>query len=43
MRLLLSRRVGILEALAFPCGRVGLLVLPLCGAAVTFLCRGKEK
>jgi hypothetical protein len=30
-------------ALAFPCFHVGLFVLPLCGAAPTFLCRRKEK
>ena len=30
-------------ALAFPCIVIGLLVLPLCGAAPTFLCRRKEK
>ncbi|MCG5073292.1 hypothetical protein [Paraburkholderia tagetis] len=28
---------------AFSCVRVGLLALPLCGAAPTFLCSGKEK
>jgi hypothetical protein len=28
---------------AFPCFHVGLFVLPLCGAAPTFLCRRKEK
>jgi hypothetical protein len=30
-------------ALAFPCFHVGLFALPLCGAALTFLCRRKEK
>jgi hypothetical protein len=30
-------------ALAFPCFRIGLFALPLCGAAPTFLCGGKEK
>jgi hypothetical protein len=29
--------------LAFPCFLSGLLALPLCGAAPTFLCRRKEK
>jgi hypothetical protein len=29
--------------LAFPCFLIGLFVLPLCGAAPTFLCRRKEK
>jgi hypothetical protein len=29
--------------LAFPCCVIGLLALPLCGAAPTFLCRRKEK
>jgi hypothetical protein len=28
---------------AFSCFRVGLPGLPLCGAAPTFLCSGKEK
>jgi hypothetical protein len=28
---------------AFPCFVCGLLALPLCGAAPTFLCRRKEK
>jgi hypothetical protein len=32
-----------LASLAFPCVRVGLLASPLCGAAPTFLCSGKEK
>ena len=31
------------RALAFPCIVSGLLALPLCGAALTFLCRRKEK
>ena len=43
--------VSVLGALAFPCSGFrafpcivsGLLVLPLCGAAPTFLCRRKEK
>jgi hypothetical protein len=35
--------VGVLAALAFPCFLIGLLALPLCGAAPTFLCRRKEK
>jgi hypothetical protein len=30
-------------ALASPCFHVGLFALPLCGAALTFLCRRKEK
>jgi hypothetical protein len=29
-------------ALAFPCIRVGLLVLPLCGAAPTFFAAAKK-
>ncbi|NIE62489.1 hypothetical protein F3J17_01270 [Burkholderia sp. Ax-1719] len=28
--------------LAFPCERVGLLVLPLCGAALTFFAAAKK-
>jgi hypothetical protein len=34
---------GLFEALAFPCFLVGLVALPLCGAAPTFLCRRKER
>jgi hypothetical protein len=34
---------GCLTALAFPCILIGLLASPLCGAALTFLCRRKEK
>jgi hypothetical protein len=30
-------------ALAFPCFRVGMLALPLCGAAPTFLCLPQRK
>jgi hypothetical protein len=33
----------VLAVLAFPCFRVGMQALPLCGAAPTFLCSGKEK
>jgi hypothetical protein len=33
----------VLAVLAFPCFLIGLLALPLCGAAPTFLCRRKEK
>jgi hypothetical protein len=33
----------VLVVLAFPCFLIGLLALPLCGAAPTFLCRRKEK
>jgi hypothetical protein len=33
----------LLAALAFSCIRVGMPALPLCGAAPTFLCSGKEK
>ncbi|HTR05635.1 MAG TPA: hypothetical protein VMJ11_03045, partial [Paraburkholderia sp.] len=32
-----------LGALVFSCFRVGMHALPLCGAAPTFLCGGKEK
>ena len=43
--------VSVLRVLAFPCSGFGafpcivsgLLVLPLCGAALTSLCRRKEK
>jgi hypothetical protein len=35
--------VGGPRVLAFPCFASGLLALPLCGAAPTFLCRCKEK
>jgi hypothetical protein len=35
--------VVVLAVLAFPCFLIGLLALPLCGAAPTFLCRRKEK
>jgi hypothetical protein len=34
---------GCFAVLAFPCILIGLLALPLCGAALTFLCRRKEK
>jgi len=34
---------GFILGLAFPCFASGLLALPLCGAAPTFLCRRKEK
>ena len=42
---LLVRRlvVCVLRVLAFPCIVSGLLALPLCGAALTSLCRRKEK
>jgi uncharacterized membrane protein len=34
---------GFAVFLAFPCIVIGLLALPLCGAAPTSLCRRKEK
>jgi hypothetical protein len=37
----LLRGLGVF--LAFPCFAFGLLALPLCGAAPTFLCLAKEK
>ena len=35
--------VSVLRVLAFPCFASGLLALPLCGAAPTFLCRLQRK
>ena len=40
---LLCAFVCVLRALAFPCFASGLLALPLCGAAPTFLCRLQRK
>ena len=34
--------VSVLRALAFPCFVSGLLVLPLCGAALTFFAAAKK-
>jgi hypothetical protein len=34
--------VVVLAALAFPCILIGLLVMPLCGAALTFFAAAKK-